>query len=191
MVPFLETKRLILHPLTLDDAPVTQRLFPHWEIVRFLGGKVPWPYPDDGALQFYRDVALPAVARGEQWIWAIRLKGGPDHHIGVINLSTARHENRGFWLGLPWHGIGLMSEACDAVTDFWFNGLFMENLRAAKAVENIASSRISAKQGARLVAIVERSFVSGQGFAEIWDLTREEWNERRAVRRSQILAMHP
>jgi [ribosomal protein S5]-alanine N-acetyltransferase len=25
------------------------------------------------------------------------------------------HENRGFWLGLPWHGQGLMTEASDSV----------------------------------------------------------------------------
>jgi RimJ/RimL family protein N-acetyltransferase len=26
--------------------------------------------------------------------------------------------NRGFWMGLPWQGQGLMSEAVEAVTDY-------------------------------------------------------------------------
>ncbi len=179
MTPVLTTSRLTLHPLTLDDAPATQALFPHWEIVRFLGEKVPWPYPEDGALRFYADVALPAIGRGEQWAWSIWLKNGPRHHIGHINLGIARHENRGFWLGLPWHGQGLMTEASEAVTEFWFNELERGKLRVSKAVQNIASRRISEKQGARLVAVEERGFVSGRALAEIWELTRDEWNARR------------
>lgn len=56
----LYTKRLVLRPLQLADAQQTQRLFSQWEIVKNLNAIVPWPYPDDGALNFYRDVALPA-----------------------------------------------------------------------------------------------------------------------------------
>jgi RimJ/RimL family protein N-acetyltransferase len=178
MTPVLETNRLILRPLQLDDAPTTQVFFPHWEIVRFLNHKVPWPYPADGALQFYRDVALPGVAHGEQWIWAIRLKDGPAHLIGSIGLSITRDDNRGFWLGLPWHSRGLMSEACEVVTEFWFNELAQPRLRVAKAVENVASRRISEKQGARLVALQDRDFLAGRLPAEIWEITREEWSGR-------------
>jgi RimJ/RimL family protein N-acetyltransferase len=179
MYPVFETKRLTLYPLTLDDAPATQRLFPHWDVVRFLGNKVPWPYPDDGALRFYRDALLPAVERGDQWAWSIWLNDGPEHHIGVINLSRTGEENRGFWLGLPWHGKGLMTEASEAVTEFWFNGLGQQKLRMAKACENIASRRICERQGARLVDTHVRNFVCGPALAEIWEQTREEWNARR------------
>ena len=44
------TERLILRPLEVADATQIQELFPHWEIVRFLMNRVPWPYPPDGAL---------------------------------------------------------------------------------------------------------------------------------------------
>ncbi|MGO9172274.1 MAG: GNAT family N-acetyltransferase [Rhodomicrobium sp.] len=179
MVPILETSGLVLRPIELADAAAGQALFPHWEIVRYLNAKVPWPYPADGVLQFYRDILLPAVERGEQWAWAIRLKGGPDYMIGVINLSADRDENRGFWLGLPWQGQGLMAEASGAATEFWFNTLGRERLRVSKAVPNLASRRVSEKQGARLVAVEERDFVSGRFPTEIWELTREEWNSRR------------
>jgi [ribosomal protein S5]-alanine N-acetyltransferase len=179
MVPTFETARLVLRPLALSDAAATQKLFPHWEIVRFLSTRVPWPYPEDGALQFYRDIALPAVEGGEQWIWAILLKGGPDHHIGSINLSVESDDNRGFWLGLPWHGQGLMPEACEVVTDYWFNTLGKEWLRVSKAAANTASRRVSEKEGARLVATIEREFVSGWAPAEIWELSRDDWNRRK------------
>ena len=176
--PTLETPRLWLRRLQLADAEQAQLLFPHWEIVRFLTRAVPWPYPPDGALTFYRDVALPAVARGESWHWTLRLKTNPEQLIGSIALMRHGDENRGFWLGLPWHGQGLMSEACDAATDFWFKVLEFPVLRVPKAIANTASRRISEKQGMRVIATMEREYVGGTFPAELWEITAEEWSSR-------------
>jgi ribosomal-protein-alanine N-acetyltransferase len=85
MIPQLETPRLILRPASLDDIEQTQRLFPHWEVVRLLAARVPWPYPADGALTFYRDIALPAIVRGDEWHWSLRLKTNPAQLIGLIS----------------------------------------------------------------------------------------------------------
>jgi ribosomal-protein-alanine N-acetyltransferase len=139
----LETPRLELRPLELADAEQTQRLFPKWEVVRFLANHVPWPYPDDGALTYYRDSALPAMARGEEWHWSLRLKSDPNQLIGSVSLMKAENNNRGFWLGLQWQRQGLMSEAVEAVTGYWFDELGFSVLRAPKAAVNIASRRIS------------------------------------------------
>jgi ribosomal-protein-alanine N-acetyltransferase len=93
----LHTERLILCPLSLEDAPQVQAIFSQWEIVRFLTDQVPWPYPPDGAFTFYRDVAIPAMERGDAWPWTIRLRSDPDRNIGSIGL-TRGDANRGFWL---------------------------------------------------------------------------------------------
>jgi len=178
-VPPLQTSRLLLRPLELADAPQTQLLFPHWEIVRYLAKTVPWPYPPDGAHSYYRDVALPAMEREEQWHWTLRLKTDPERLIGSISLIKNGPINRGFWLGLPWHRQGLMTEACEAVTDFWFNTLKFPVLRAPKAVANIASRRISERSGMRLVATEEHEYVSGRLPAEMWEINAEEWNARK------------
>jgi [ribosomal protein S5]-alanine N-acetyltransferase len=158
----------MLRPLALADADQAQILFPHWDVVKHLHSRIPWPYPPDGARQFYEQVELPAIARGEHWTWSIRLKSDPN-----------QDENRGFWLGLPWHGRGLMTEASDAVTDFWFSTLKCPVLRVPKAIANTASRRISEKQGMRVIATVERDYVSGRLPAEIWEITAEEWRKRR------------
>ena len=145
---------------------------------------IPWPYPPDGALTYIRDVALPAVARGDEWLWTLRLRTEPERVIGSIGLNNApgSHTNRGFWLGLAWHGQGLMTEAADAVTDYWFDVLKQPILRVPKAIENTTSRRISEKQGMRVVAVEESDYVSGRLPAEIWELTAEEWRLRRARR---------
>ncbi len=178
MVPPLETQRLILRPLTIDDAVQIQEQFPHWEIVRLLAGVVPWPYPPDGALTFCRDVALPQMERGEAWHWTMRLKDRPRQIIGVISLTKGDDNNRGFWVGLEWQRRGLATEAADAVTDFWFDELKFPVLRVPKAVANVASRRISEKQHMRLVAIEERDLVCGRAPAEVWEITADEWRSR-------------
>jgi len=174
----LQTPRLILRPLELADAEATQRLFPHWEIVRYLANAVPWPYPEDGALAFYRDSALPGMARGDEWHWGLRLKGGPDHLIGAVSLMRTGDTNRGFWMGLPWQGLGLMGEAVDAVTGYWFDVLGMPVLRTLKAAANIASKRISEKGGMRLVGTGDHDYVSGRLPTEFWEITAGEWRNR-------------
>ena len=80
---------------------------------------------------------------------------------------------------IRWQRRGLMTEACDIVTDYWFNTLRFPVLRAPKAVANVASRRISEKQGMRLVACEDRHYVSGRLPAELWEITAEEWNARR------------
>ncbi len=122
-IPELTTPRLILRPLVLADSDAVQRLFPRIEVVRFLASRVPMAYPADGAFTFLRDVVLPGMERGTEWHWSIRLKSAPEQLIGMINVRDSGDDNRGFWLDPAWHGQGLMTEASDAVTDFWFDTL--------------------------------------------------------------------
>jgi [ribosomal protein S5]-alanine N-acetyltransferase len=181
-VPTLETHRLVLRPLEAADALQVQRIFPHWDIVKYLNTKVPWPYPADGAESFFREIALPAMERGEAWFWTIRRKSSMDELIGIINLRRNEEDHRGFWLDPRMQGQGYMTEACDAVTDYWFEELEFPVLRVAKALENVASRRISARQGMRVVASVERDYVCGRLPAEIWEITAEEWRARKLQR---------
>jgi ribosomal-protein-alanine N-acetyltransferase len=178
VTPHLETARLWLRPLELADADQAQILLPHWEMVRYLSTCVPWPYPPDGAYRYYRDVALPAVARGEAWHWTLRLKTAPGQMIGVICLERG-DKNRGFWLGTPWQRQGLMTEASEAVTDYWFDVLQFPSMRIPKAAANIASRRITEKQGMRLIGHAERDYVCGRLPSEIWEITAEEWRAHR------------
>jgi RimJ/RimL family protein N-acetyltransferase len=177
-IPTITTPRLILRPLDLADADAVQAVFPQWEIVQFLNRQIPWPYPADGALRFLRDTALPAMRSGTAWHWSIRPKPEPGHLIGVISLMDKPDENRGFWLDPGWHGQGLMTEACSAVTDYWFETLERPVLRAPKAAANLPSRRISERSGMRLIRTKDLDYVSGRLPSEIWEITREEWRGR-------------
>lgn len=76
-IPVFETERLILRPLKTEDAQQIQRLFPQWEIVRYLAARFPWPYPENGAEEFVNQVVLPAMAGGKGWFWTICRKENP------------------------------------------------------------------------------------------------------------------
>jgi [ribosomal protein S5]-alanine N-acetyltransferase len=175
VTPALETVRLFLRPLEVADAEQVQHLFADWEVVKYLNAIVPWPYPPDGALTWYRDIALPAIARGDEWHWTLRLKENPHQIIGSIGLSRGEHDNRGFWIAPQWQRRGLMTEAVTAVNDYWFDVLGFPVLRAPKAIANAGSRRISEKTGMRIIGTEERNLVSGRHPSEVWEITKEEW----------------
>ena len=178
--PVLQTERLVLRPLAPGDAPTLQRRFPHWEVVRCLSTRVPWPYPPDGAAR-YIVVAQEEMARGEKHHWTIRLKGGPDGLIGCIDLwpdDGESREMRGFWLDPEFQGRGLMTEAVNRVTHYAFRELGWPHLWVTNAEANRASARIKEKQGARLVAFEAHRFVEGQSRRMVWLIEREAWLSR-------------
>jgi len=180
--PEMITDRLILKPLRSDDAEQIQRVFPRWEIVRYLVASVPWPYPEGAARHYVDNVALAASVAGTGWFWTLRRKEDAQTLIGVICLMKQPDNNRGFWLVPEWQGRGYMSEACDAVTEFWFESLDQPVLRAPKAVANTRSKNISSRSGMRLVGVDKRQYVAGELDSELWEITRDEWRKWKNAR---------
>ncbi len=179
--PVLETARLILRPLEARDTEAVQRIFPQWELVRWLHAGVPWPYPADGAAT-NMDQCLAQRAQNARFFWAITLRGGDDALVGRIDLwpfDGVVRDTRGFWLDPALWGQGLMTEAADAVTAYAFETLGWPELYLTNAVENVGSGRVKEKQGAELIAVEPRDYVGGNGPSQIWRLTRAAWMARR------------
>jgi len=177
--PTLETERLTLRPIRLDDAPAIQRRFPKWEIVRWLSPVVPWPYPDDGAKTHVRR-CLDENAHGVKHHWAIAMKSLGEA-IGLIDLwpdDGVSRDMRGFWMDTELQGQGLMTEAAERITRYAFEDLGWPHLYLTNAEANRASHRIKEKQGAKLIDRVPGQYVSGDGVKEVWLLTREAWLAR-------------
>ena len=177
-IPELHTERLLLKPLTAEDASQIQVLYPRWEIVRYMVSSVPWPYPDNGAENYVNNVALPDMKKGIAWFWTIRHRQTPDELMGLICLYDVEDNNRGFWLAPEYQGQGFMREACNVATDYWFNTLNKTVLRAPKAALNSRSKRISDSSGMRLIRTEKKEYVSGLLDSELWEITRDEWNAR-------------
>lgn len=175
VVPTLETDRLVLRGVTLEDVSAIQRHFNNYDVVRQLASVVPWPYPHDGAEQFVKSLSFQQGFT--RWVWGIYLKPQIVDLIGVIDLRiTAVGENRGFWLAQPFWGQGLMTEAVTVVTNCAFTILGFDKLILANAVGNLRSRRIKEKEGARFLYIEPAGFVDPSiSEHEIWELTKHDW----------------
>ena len=98
--PTLETSRVIMRPVQMSDASLYQSLFANYEVIEFLDGNViPWPYPENGVVEFLNFV-LPRMEAGETIVWALVQKG-TDEMIGVLHLNPhSETDHRGFWLDM-------------------------------------------------------------------------------------------
>ena len=151
------------------------------EVVEFLNGSIPWPYPDNGAEEFLSFV-LPEMSQRKRFIWALTItQANVNELVGLIELDPYGPFNRGFWLIPEHHKKGYMTEAVTAVNDFAFNVLEMPSMRLGNALPNIGSRKLKERSGAVLIEIIpEVEFVGGIYPEEVWELTAEEWWENRA-----------
>ncbi len=178
--PTLTTNRLTLRPIRRSDAVQIQKLFPHFELLKYMSAVIPWPYPANGA-QAYLDYIAPEIESQKRFSWAITVTDvGDDRLIGVIELMPYNdHDHRGFWLGLPYQRNGYMTEAVAVVNDFAFDDLGLERLLLGNAKENIASHRLKEKSGAEILEIKSENYVGGTFSSVRWQLTREQWRKNR------------
>lgn len=145
--PLLRTQRLVMRPLALSDAARIQHLAGDERVTRFTS-QMPYPYPDGAAIEFLAKSA-DQVERDEVAPFAITLSDEPDALIGVISLETCDDGGIeiGYWIGVPYWGQGLMSEAVPAVAAYaqrWRPGV---PVIAKTFPENVASQRILEKAG--------------------------------------------
>lgn len=180
-VPILETDRLLLRPLSLGHVDGYARHFVDYEVIRHLSSAVPWPYPKDGVSDYFNSVILPAQGQ-DRWAWGIFLLFDPSELIGCVDLwRRGCPENRGFWLGRPFWGRGLMTEATASVTDHAFTALGFDRLVFSNALGNRRSRRIKEKAGARLLGTRPATFVDPSLVeAETWELTKGDWTTFRS-----------
>lgn len=140
-----------------------------------MGSAIPWPYPEDGAKSFV-DGVLAAESEAADYYWAITLHEAPMELIGVISLHPQSEvSNRGFWLSPEHWRRGLMSEATEVVTDFWFETFGDRPMVVDNASANVGSRRVKERVGAEFLGTHEFKVVSGLQPAEKWRITRSIW----------------
>lgn len=177
-IPTLETERLILRPISMDDVPDIQKLFNHWDIVKFT--RAPWPLPENAAQTNMREKTLPAMKAGKQLSWAITLKNSKEM-IGRIDyrLHDGQKPDRGFFMGIPFQGKGYMTEAVIATQDYMFFEFGLNELIVENASSNAGSRRIKEKTGAEYLELKDSVCGHLGDKTEVWRITKESWQEAR------------
>jgi RimJ/RimL family protein N-acetyltransferase len=142
----LQTERLTLRPLRLGDAAAIQCLCGNWKVARMLS-PVPHPYPD-GLAEAWIARDAKGRASGEAIRFALDYEDGL---IGVMGLERPGNKlfELGYWLGEPWWGRGLATEAARRVVAFAFGELAVAELFSGHFQDNPASGRVLQKCGFR------------------------------------------
>ncbi len=142
----LKTNRLTLLPFRLEDAPAVQVLAGNWNVAR-MTARIPHPYPD-GAAEAWIAGQDAARADGTAYGFAIDFADRLAGAVGVMRCADKEFE-LGYWIGEPWWGQGIATEAADRVVRFAFEELGAEKLRAQHHAGNEASGRVLRKCGFR------------------------------------------
>ncbi len=71
-------------------------------------------------------------------------------NIGNVRRGIAQTASIGYWIGAPYAGRGLMTDAVRAATQFAFATLKLNRLEAACLPSNVASARVLTKAAFRL-----------------------------------------
>jgi RimJ/RimL family protein N-acetyltransferase len=168
----LETDRLVLRPPAAADAAPIQALCSNWNVAR-MTTRMPHPYTLDDARRWIG-------GRGDRWADAAEYTfalvfDGTLVGVAGIDLKEGAYEI-GYWIGEPWWGRGLATEAVGRLIRFGFDELGLDRLAAAHFADNPASGRVLAKCGFRYIG--EGMFYSvardGETRALRMELTRDD-----------------
>jgi len=146
-IPTLITKRLILRPFTLDDAPDVQRLAGAPEIANTTL-LIPHPYPD-GAAEEWINTHAAAFAENKNANFAITLKATKEL-IGAIGLTFNQSDNNaemGYWVGHPYWNHGYCTEAAREILRHGFIDRKLKRIHAHHFGSNPASGKVMLKLG--------------------------------------------
>ncbi|MGA8169767.1 MAG: GNAT family N-acetyltransferase [Methylocystis sp.] len=144
----LETPRLWLRWPRAADAEAIAR-FAGDPDVALKTANIPYPYESRHADRHI--IAMRAAnTTGEGLCLAMALKRQPNDLIGLINVMGAANRGAsalGYWLGKPFWGQGLMTEAATAFVELVFNVSAVGEINSTALPSNAASLRVLEKVG--------------------------------------------
>lgn len=181
MLPMMETERLMLRALRLEDAPTIAQLAGRREIADTTLS-IPHPYSEEQAAEW---IATRTAQENppRQSVFAITIKTD-GQVIGTIGLREVDHEHcqaeMGFWIGVDWWGSGIATEAAKAILRHGFEGLRLNRIYAHHMVRNPASGRVLEKIGMRREGLLRQRLRKGSTFEDVVLLAilRDDWTDR-------------
>jgi ribosomal-protein-alanine N-acetyltransferase len=151
--PELNTNRLKLRKISIEDIP---------SLVKYANNKkisdnvlnIPHPYGEPDAV-FRISYVVQGFKSKARYVFAITFQKS-EEFIGEIGLHLDRQKNiaeLGYWIGEPFWGKGLATEATKAVLRFGFEKLSLNMIFANCHVENKASENVLLNNGMKKTGI--------------------------------------
>jgi len=142
----LTTERLLLRNYTLADAPAMHRLIGAREVAQNTL-RIPHPYPFEEAERWI--ASHDALRANGEHVFAVVIRATEDlaGTVGLHVKADHNHAELGYWIGVPYWGLGYATEAAGAVVRFGFESLSLNRIFACHFVRNPASGRVLRKLG--------------------------------------------
>lgn len=178
--PSLYTPRLILRPFQPADASEVQRLAGA-AVVADTTLHIPHPYLD-GMADTWIATHRAAWDDGTAVTFAITTA---DHALrGTVSLQLVRAHWRGelgYWIGQPYWGNGLATEAVTALLRFAFEDLHLNRVQASYLPRNPASGRVLEKVGMQREGLHRERYRKGERFEDVVEcaILQREWRAGR------------
>lgn len=181
--PVLVTERMVMRKPHPDDVPDLASLANNRRVAEMLM-RMPHPYGEAEATAF-----VAASARRERGCVYALTMAETGAFVGCAGLnSTERGLELGYWIGEPFWGLGLATEAAHALVDLAFRATRIETLSVSCRVINPASRRVIHKCGFQYAGQgMMNSLVAGQVPVEHYGLDRRTWVGLRAWSREGTL----
>ncbi|MDA8051984.1 MAG: bifunctional GNAT family N-acetyltransferase/(deoxy)nucleoside triphosphate pyrophosphohydrolase [Rhodospirillales bacterium] len=179
-VPFapLATERLALRPFRAEDAAELHRLVNDWSVVRGLA-RLPYPYPRALADEWIASTAAE-LAAGRAWHLAITgQEGEREILVGAVGLRLAQEgtaADLGYWVGRPYWGHGVATEAAGRLARWALANLPLARLTASVATDNAPSLAVLARIGFRRTGTGVEPFLSrgAEQAVVLFEATRDD-----------------
>jgi ribosomal-protein-alanine N-acetyltransferase len=171
--PQLYTTRLILRKIQIEDIDALVKYADNKKISdRVLN--IPYPYREPDAV-FRISYVVQGFKNKSRFVFSIVLKETQEF-IGEISLHLGQNmkiAQMGYWVGEPFWNKGVATEAIEAVLNFGFQKLNLEQVFATCHEDNQGSIKALLKNG---MVVVDDS-----GSIIQVALEREAWEKRRSV----------
>jgi RimJ/RimL family protein N-acetyltransferase len=156
MLPTLHGERCTLRPWNAGDIPELPRLADNRRVARNLTHLFPHPYSINDAVAW---VALNTSATPRLFAFAIEVEGKLAGGCGVSPFDGVFHRTAeiGYWLGEPFWGKGIATDATRAAVAWAFEDRKFARLEAGVFEWNPASMRVLEKNGFRREGVVRKS----------------------------------
>lgn len=155
-VPLLLNRTTRLRELQVSDAPWLLSLLSTEEVSRFIS---PPPTTVEGFERFVR-WSHKRRRTGSYVCFGI-VPAGYDHAVGIFQIQCKPGEipEWGFAMGSSFWGTGLFVEGAEAVLDFAFEGMGLEQVGARAATENMRGNGALQKLGAVRQGVIANGLV--------------------------------
>ena len=146
-IPTLETERLILRKISLDDTDDMFEYAKNAEVTKCLTWS---PHPDKGFTFEYISYLQSRYGTGDFFDWAVVSKDS-GKMIGTCGFTRFFFQHNGAEIGYvlnpEYHGKGIATEALGRIIRYGFENLALERIEGKFMIENEASRRVMEKNG--------------------------------------------